>query len=169
MAESSCKPANLVPRVFLPSLLHKLEQTSNLRAIRLVYEFDWLFRQFKRTKAKQNTNTALNSEHAQIERRSNVFAFSFPDSTLPQVSTKSRDSWSWPEGTWSLEDNGRDVWICMRSNNEQKQVVQTSLNRGYMWNIFSRVLLPESSAFCPKNVKHLWNWGAATLGERGGR
>ena len=86
----------------LPSLLRKLEQTSNLRAIRLVYEFDWLFRQFKRTKAKQNTNMALNSEHAQIERRSNVFAFSFPDSTLPLVSTKSRDSWSWPEGTRPL-------------------------------------------------------------------
>ena len=86
----------------LPSLLRKLEQTSNLRAIRLVYEFDWLFKQFKRTKAKQNINMALNSKHAQIERRSNVFAFSFPDSTLPLISTKSRDSWSWPEGTRPL-------------------------------------------------------------------
>ena len=115
----------------LPSLLRKLEQTSNLRAIRLVYEFDWSIQHFKRTKAKKNTNMVLNSKHAQTERRSNVFAFSFPDSTLPLVSTKSRDSWSWSEGTRPLGKTmdvrcGFACAVTMGRNNGQKQVAQTS-------------------------------------------
>ena len=163
MAQSSCEPANLVPRVFFPNY-----PSSNKRATREgCVMFTSLIGCFNNTN-DQKQSKILTWRWTLSMRRANgspMFShsrFQRPRSfwSAPRVAILGADQKE--RGFWG-QHYGRGVWICVRSNDAQKQVTQTSLIRGYMWNIFSRVLLPESSAFYSENVKHLWNWGGLQI------
>ena len=172
MAQSSCEPANLVPRVFFPN-----NASSNKRATREgCVMFTSLIGCFNNTNERKQSKILTWCWTLSMRRANGSPMFSLSRFQRP------RSFWSAPRvailGAYQKERGfwgrhyGRGLWICVRSNDTQKRVTQTSLIRGKMWNIFSRVLLPESSAFCSKKVKHLWNWGAAnftaTWGQRRG-